>query len=98
MPVHIYRLVVALEMQVVAPGGRRKTDKEGRREKGGEKQERRGKKGGKGGEDLTATCMYVCTYTVHVPYNQPSLKLPHVLDTRLTTQRKYTCSAILLLS
>lgn len=68
MPVHIYRLVVALESQVVAPGGRRETDKEGRRGKGGEgreKQERRGKKGGeggKGGEDLTATYTYTCTY------------------------------------
>ena len=42
MPVHIYRSVVALEMQVVAPGGRRKTDKEGRR---GREREERSRKG-----------------------------------------------------
>ena len=42
MPVHIYRLVVALEMQVVVPAGRRKKEEEERRGKreGGKEREK----------------------------------------------------------
>ena len=54
MPVHIYHLVVALALQVVAPGGRRKTDKEGRRGK-----REAGKERGKGREGRRRSNSYI---------------------------------------
>ena len=53
MPVHIYRLVVALALQVVAPGGRRETDKEGRRREGrrGKGEAGKGKREGREGRE-----------------------------------------------